>query len=88
MLADARPAGADGYFHDACAAQPVQCRVVSGTPQQPVDAGIFSGAAWSLMVRPVSGTGLLNHVWDDVAVIAFALIIHHWAALCGVKTAR
>ncbi|MCG0999016.1 APC family permease [Acetobacter persici] len=43
------------------------------------------GLSWC---GPFQGTGLLNHVWDDVAVIAFALIIHHWAALCGVKTAR
>ncbi|MFT9215251.1 MAG: APC family permease [Acetobacter malorum] len=38
--------------------------------------------SWS---GPFQGTGLLNHVWDDIAVVVFALIIHHWAATCGLQ---
>lgn len=34
---------------------------------------------------PFQGAALLNHVWDDVAVVVFALIIHHWAARCGLQ---
>lgn len=34
---------------------------------------------------PFQGAGLLNHVWDDVAVVVFALVIHHWAAICGLQ---
>lgn len=34
---------------------------------------------------PFQGAGLLNHVWDDVAVVGFALIIHYWAARCGLQ---
>lgn len=38
--------------------------------------------SWS---GPFQGTGLLDHVWDDIAVVVFALIIHHWAATCGLQ---
>ncbi|WP_281700624.1 APC family permease [Acetobacter malorum] len=38
--------------------------------------------SWS---GPFQGAGLLDHVWDDIAVVVFALIIHHWAATCGLQ---
>ncbi|GBR12944.1 MULTISPECIES: APC family permease [Gluconobacter] len=46
----------------------------------------FLGLLVLSWLGPFEGTSHLGHGYDDIVTILFALLIHHWAAACGLRT--